>query len=243
MLEFRRLESTFGVTLQAGDSANAGPALAGVETAERRCSMERLVGDFLTFLTTVDPIGTLTIFVGLTAAATPQQRVRIAWRAVAYSALILILFILLGQFFLGSVGIQLASFQIAGGVIFFLFGLQMVFGAGASTSSSEGDDEHDVAVFPLAVPSIASPGAILAAVVLTDNREFSIAEQALTAGLLLAVLGITLVAMLQANRLFHLLGKAGCNLVIRVMGMILCGLAVEMVLAAIAELAPGSMAA
>ncbi|TWU20887.1 MarC family protein [Bythopirellula polymerisocia] len=200
--------------------------------------MDQLVADFLTFFTTVDPIGTLTIFVGLTANAAPEERGRIARRAIAYSAVILLVFIVLGQLFLGSIGIQLASFQLAGGVIFFLFGLQMVFGSGAAAESSGGAEGHDIAVYPLAVPSIASPGAILASVVLTDNREFSIVEQITTSCLLLAVLGITLILLLQANRIYAYLGKAGSSLVVRVMGMILAGLAVEMILQAFVELKP-----
>lgn len=205
--------------------------------------MDQLVADFLTFFTTVDPVGTLTIFVGLTAGAPPKDRARIALRAVGYSALILVGFILIGQLFLGSIGIRLAAFELAGGIIFFLFGLQMVFGSGAAAASASETEGQDIAIFPLAVPSIASPGAILAAVMLTDNREFSIAEQAMTTGLLLAVLGITLVVLLQANRVYRLLGKAGSSLVVRVMGLVLAGLAVEMILEAAAELRPLAEAA
>ena len=145
-------------------------------------------------------------------------------------------FIVLGQLFLSSIGVRLASFELAGGIIFFLFGLQMVFGSGAAAVNATDEEGNDVAVFPLAVPSIASPGAILAAVVLTDNRQFSVAEQATTTCLLLAVLGITLVTLLQANRIYGLLGKAGSNLLVRVMGMILAALAVEMMLEAVSEL-------
>lgn len=97
----------------------------------------------------------------------------------------------------------------------------MVFGTGTSTPGLDKEEGHDVAVFPLAVPSLASPGAILAAVVSTDNREFSIGEQAITACLLLAVLGICLVVLLQANRIYRILGNAGSNLVVRVMGLVL----------------------
>lgn len=200
--------------------------------------MDKLVADFLTFLTTVDPVGTVTIFVGLTVSASAKARTKIAWRSIGYSAMILISFIVVGQVFLGSIGIQIASFQLAGGIIFFLFGLQMVFGTGAADISTSSEEGYDIAAFPLAVPSIASPGSILAAVVLTDNREYSIVEQAITTSLLLAVLGITLIALLQANRIYSLLGNAGSNLLVRVMGMVLAGVAIEMILEAIKELLP-----
>lgn len=194
--------------------------------------MEKISSEFLIFLATIDPVSTLALFVGLTASVSAQERSKIALRSIAYSAAILVAFIVLGQLLLGSLGIRLASFQLAGGIIFFLFGVQMVFGSGAAAPNAGAEPGHDVAVFPLAVPSIASPGAILAAVILTDNREFSIAEQAITTGLLLAVLGLTLVLLLQANRVFALLGKAGATLLVRVLGLVLAALAVEMVIEA-----------
>ena len=200
--------------------------------------MEKIVADFLTFLTTIDPVGTVTIFVGLTASVSAKDRTKIAWRAILYSAMILIAFIVVGQVFLASIGIQIASFQLAGGIIFFLFGLQMVFGTGAADTNASREEGYDIAAFPLAVPSIASPGSILAAVMLTDNREYSVAEQVLTTSLLLAVLGITLIALLQANRIYSLLGNAGSSLLVRVMGMVLAGVAIEMILEAVKELLP-----
>jgi multiple antibiotic resistance protein len=143
--------------------------------------------------------------------------------------------IVLGQVLLGSLGIRLASFQLAGGIIFFLFGVQMVFGFGAAAPSPGGEPGHDVAVFPLAVPSIASPGSILAVVILTDNREFSIAEQAITTLILLGVLGLTLILLLQANRVHRLIGDAGSTLLVRLLGLVLAALAVEMILGAGSE--------
>lgn len=198
--------------------------------------MEEYASQFLVFLATIDPVGTLALFVGLTAAAPAQDRAKIALRSVGYSAAILVAFIILGQLLLGSLGIRLASFQLAGGIIFFLFGVQMVFGAGAAAPNASAEADHDIAIFPLAVPSMASPGAILAAVVLTDNREFSFVEQAVSTLLLLGVLGITLVVLLQANRIYGLIGSAGSTLLVRVLGLVLAALAVEMVIEAGTEL-------
>ena len=198
--------------------------------------MERLVGDFLMFVATIDPVGTLALFVGLTAGLAPAQRTKVAFRAIAYSAAILVAFIGVGQLLLGSLGIRLEAFQLAGGIIFFLFGVQMVFGVGAGAATGAPEPGHDVAVFPLAVPSIASPGSILAAVVLTDNRQFSLLDQAMTTGLLLAVLALTLVFLLLANRIYAWIGNAGAMLMVKVLGLILAALAVEMILGAGSDL-------
>lgn len=198
--------------------------------------MDEYAGQFLIFFATLDPIGTLALFVGLTASFPAQERSKIALRAVAYSTAILVAAIVIGQLVLGSLGIRLAAFQLAGGIIFFLFGVQMVFGSGPLSRDANGGPDQDVAIFPLAVPSIASPGAILACVVLTDNREFSILEQAVSTLMLLAVLGITLVVLLLANRVYALIGNAGATLLVRVLGLVLAALAVEMVLGAGSEL-------
>jgi len=198
--------------------------------------MDRLVSDFLMFVATIDPVGTLALFVGLTAGLAPAQRNRVAFRAIAYSAAILVAFIGVGQVLLGSLGIRLEAFQLAGGIIFFLFGVQMVFGVGAGAAGTAPEPGHDVAVFPLAVPSIASPGSILAAVVLTDNRQFSLLDQAMTTGLLLAALALTLVFLLLANRIYAWIGNAGATLMVKVLGLILAALAVEMILGAGSDL-------
>jgi len=198
--------------------------------------MENITSDLLVFLATIDPVGTLALFVGLTAGISAQERTRVAFRAIGYSAVILLVFVFVGQLVLGSLGIRLEAFQLAGGIIFFLFGVQMVFGTGAASADSKSEPGHDVAAFPLAVPSIASPGSILAAVILTDNREFSFGEQVITALLLMAVLGLTLLLLLQANRIYAWIGDAGSALMVRVLGLVLAALAVEMILGAGTEL-------
>ena len=90
---------------------------------------EKLIRDFMMLWATIDPIGTLSLFLAVTAAYSAQQRKRIAVRCIAYSAIILLATIIVGQLLLSAMEISLASFQIAGSVILFLFGLQMIFGS------------------------------------------------------------------------------------------------------------------
>ena len=118
--------------------------------------------------------------------------------------------IAIGQILLGGLGVQLVSLQIAGGLILFLFGLQMVFGTVGQTSAKS-EHDHDLAVFPLAVPSIASPGAIMAIIVLTDNYTHSLPTQAGTALILLLILAITYLFMLGATPILKVIGKNGAS--------------------------------
>ncbi len=197
--------------------------------------MDHLMSQFLILVATIDPFGTLAMFVGLTSGVTPPERRRIAVRCVVAATVILLGFIVAGQLLLDALSVRIESFELAGGLIFLLFGIQMVFGTGAA-GHARPEPDHDVAMFPLAVPSIASPGSILAVVILTDNGKFTIAEQAVTAALLLGVMGLTLSILLLAGPIHRMLGRAGANLMVRVLGLVLSSLAVEMILEAVFSL-------
>lgn len=194
---------------------------------------EKFIRDALILWTTIDPIGTLAIFTAITAKLDAKQRKKTAWKAVLYSTAILLGAIVIGQVLLSSMGIRLLSLQVAGGVILFLFGLQMVFGSGISSNQTIEEPGHDIAVFPLAVPSIATPGAILAVILLTDNHLYSIPTQATTAAILLGILGVTLVCMLAATPILKVIGMNGASILVRVMGMILAALSTEFVMEAL----------
>ena len=194
--------------------------------------VEKYIRDALMLWTTIDPIGTLSLFAALTAGLTEEIRKKTALKATLYATAILVGSIVIGQILLGGLGVQLVSLQIAGGIILFLFGLQMVFGT-AGQASPQTEQDHDLAVFPLAVPSIASPGAIMAIIVLTDNHMYPIPTQVGTTLILLAILGVTYIFMLAATPILRVIGKNGAAILVRVMGMILAALSVELVLGAL----------
>jgi len=192
--------------------------------------MEKCVRDALMLWATVDPIGTMALFVAVTARSSPAESRRIAFRSTIYGGMILIACIIVGQYVLDAMGISLPSLMVAGGIILFLFGLQMVFGSGHEEASPERDTNHDLAIFPMAIPSIAGPGAIMSAILLTDNDRFTIGQQVLTGAVLVAVLIATYVMMRLAGVFTRFFGKNGAAILVRVMGMLLAALSVEMVL-------------
>jgi len=191
---------------------------------------EKCVRDALMIWATVDPIGTMALFVAVTASSTPMERRRIALRAIIYGGLILIACIIVGQVVLDAMDISLPSLEVAGGIILFLFGLQMVFGSGTAETSPEPDTDHDLAIFPMAIPSIAGPGAIMSVILLTDNDRFTVGEQVVTTAILLGVLLATYVMMRLAEVFTRFFGKNGAAILVRVMGMLLAALSVEMVM-------------
>jgi len=192
--------------------------------------------DFLMLLVTIDPIGTVALFVPLTAAFSVRERHAIARKAVIVAGSVLLGFLVAGEIVLAHLGVRLLSFQLAGGVILFLFGLQMVFGRGVLAEHAIAEPGRDVAVFPLALPGIASPGAITAVVLLTDNHRHSIPEQAITAFVLLFVLALTAGLLYAANAIHKVLGSTGANVLIRVLGLVLSALATEQIVAGIEAL-------
>ena len=183
----------------------------------------------------IDPIGSIPVFIAVTAGLSAAAQRKVAIKAIAVSAAILLFFLVGGQVLLEALDIHLAAFQIAGGIVLFLFALTMIFG------ESKVDEERrqinpnagDLAIFPLAVPSVASPGAMLAVVMLTDNHRYSVTEQMFTAAAMLTVLALTLLLFFVAAPILRVIGSSGASIVSRVMGLILASVAVDNILRAI----------
>ena len=201
-----------------------------------------LLQEFITLWVVIDPIGTLPVFLAVTTRIPPEKRRGVAIRAVLVAFCVLLSFVVLGQIVLDALDLGLPSFQIAGGIVLFLFALTMIFGPSKpEREMSAGDSAKHAAVFPIAMPSIASPGAMLAVVILTDNDRFSVTHQVMTSALMALVLVITLVILLAAGPILKVIGQTGAAVISRVMGMILAAVAVDAVLngfVAIGALAP-----
>src|SRR5213595_1749015 len=189
--------------------------------------------DFATLWTTIDPIGIVALFAGLTASLTRAERHWTALRACIYATIILVVAMTAGQVILDAIGIHMHSLKVAGGIILFLFGVQMLFGRMDKAQGSP-EEGRDLAVFPLAVPSIAGPGAMMAVIVLTDNDVYTVPQQAETGVVLLVVLLVTYMFLRFSDIILRVIGQQGAAVLVRVMGIILASLAVEIVLTALA---------
>lgn len=140
--------------------------------------------------------------------------------------MILLFFVVAGEIILTAMGIPLSAFQIAGGIVLFLFALSMIFGESKPEEEVRMVEDHnDTAIFPLAVPSIAGPGAMLAAVLLTENARFNIWDQVQTVAMMLLVLVVVCLLMLGASSIHKIIGSSGASVVSRVMGLILAAVA------------------
>lgn len=192
------------------------------------------IATFIFFFAVVDPVGTVPVFIAVTHKFDASAKRKIALLATLVSAAILIFFVVAGEIILTYMGIPLAAFQIAGGIVLFLFALSMIFGESKPDEEVRLVKSHqDTAIFPLAVPSIAGPGAILGAVLLTENARFSLSQQAQTVAVMLLVLLVNYALMLGASWVNRVIGNGGASVISRVMGLILAAVATSNTLSGI----------
>ncbi|MDB5695390.1 MAG: MarC family transcriptional regulator [Sphingomonas bacterium] len=196
--------------------------------------IELFVSSLITFFVVIDPPGCAPIYAGLTAGAPDAERRSMAIRAVFVAAIILVVFALVGEDLLRGLGISLASFRIAGGIMLFLIALEMVFEKRTErredrAAKVQESAQEDVSIFPMAMPMIAGPGSI-ASVMLLMARNDGWQRSAVVLGALATILLLTLVALLAAGPMMRLLGAKIEAVITRLLGVLLAALAVQFVM-------------
>jgi multiple antibiotic resistance protein len=200
---------------------------------------ELFVSAFVTFFVVIDPPGCAPIFASLTGEASAAHRRAMAVRSVAIAAGILLFFGLFGEDLLDALGVSLAAFRIAGGIMLFLIALEMVFEKRTQRRESRAQEVNarpeveDISVFPMAIPMIAGPGSI-ASVMLLMARSEGLHQSLVVLGALAAILALTLLALLAAGPLLRLLGHRVEAMITRILGVILAALAAQFVIDGIA---------
>lgn len=198
-----------------------------------------LLSSFVMLLVTIGPIETGIVFASLTTGVHRFGRRMLALRATLIAGVVLLLFAVGGNMVLRLLHITFPAFRVAGGLLLFLQALSLTFaGPGLSSiSESERRDAErpgDIAVFPLAFPLIAGPGGLSAAVLLM-GRATTPVEGAGIVAMIVICLGLTYGAMRIADRLLILLGETGADVIRRISGMLLAGLAVQFIFDGLAE--------
>ena len=197
--------------------------------------MIELFGSALvTFLVIIDPPGCAPIFASLTRGTSAAHRRAMAVRSSLIAWGILMFFALLGKPMLNALGIQLASFRIAGGVMLFMIALDMVFERRTQrrevrAQSIEGTPQaEDISVFPMAIPMIAGPGSIASAM-LWVSRADDAGQVATVLAAITVVILLTLVTLLAAGPIMRVLGDRIEAMITRILGVILAALAAQFI--------------
>jgi len=198
--------------------------------------MNELLAIFIFFFAVIDPIGTVPVFIAVTRGHDETFKRKVVFKAVAVSALVLLFFVVAGELLLNAINIPLSAFQIAGGIVLLLFALSMIFGESKPEREIKSlTISAETALFPLVLASIASPGAMLGAVLMTRNTEYTWVEQLITSSMMIAVLGVVLVLLLCATHVHKIIGDSGASIISRIMGLILTSVAVTNILDGIAH--------
>lgn len=191
---------------------------------------------FTTLFVIIDPPGCAPIFATLTHGTSRKHQREMAFKSVAVASIILIGFAYAGKFLFEKLGISLDALRIAGGIMLFIIGLNMVFEKRTESREEradelleEIDDPEDIAVFPMGIPMIAGPGTMASLLILKAQATSALGELAIIAALV-AVLLITLVSFLIAGPLMKLMGKTFTNVLTRVLGVLLATLAAQFIL-------------
>lgn len=198
--------------------------------------MTEIITTVFFLIAVIDPLGSVPVYLEATKNFDLKYKRKIAIRASLIAFLILLFFIGIGQLILEGMKVSLDAFQISGGVILFLFALTMIFGDGKpENEKNKITDYKHVAIFPIAIPSIASPGAIMAVVLMTNNNLYTIEQQALTSILVLIVVALTCLLLLVANVVQERVGDYGITVISKVMGLILASYAIQNILTGLRE--------
>ena len=194
------------------------------------------LASFVTLFIVIDPLMATPIFAALTTSETPQRQRKIAINACLIAAAVLTFFALVGNFMLHHLGISLAAFRTAGGILLFLMGFRMFFEPDdeveAKTPGPKASARDNIAFFPLALPILAGPGAIATIMLLMHPEEATtqtaaLVTQAAALSAVYTVLFIGVIIMFFSTRIAGALGRTGMNMITRLLGMLLMALSTQ----------------
>lgn len=205
---------------------------------------DSMINAFTTLLVTVDPPGLAPLFLGLTVGMNRGERRQVAVRGSLIAFAVLAVFALFGASILGALGISMGAFRIAGGLLLFAISFEMIFEKRnerkekTSDAAITKDHIHNLAVFPLAIPLIAGPGAISATVLIAGTMD-GVAGKIQLIAVIAVCLALVFAALILAERLNRFLGVTGRALLTRLLGVLLSALSVQFVVDGVKSAFPG----
>ncbi len=186
---------------------------------------------FTSFFTLINPLGTMPIFMSMTATLNNQKRKRTAKKATVVAFFTIIAFAFSGQILFDFFGISVHSFRIVGGVIFFTMGWDMLQARLGHIKHTDDEDKidayiEDISITPLAIPMICGPGAITNAIILMEDAT-EITQKIVLISVIAVVLLLTYTILVGASKITDKLGETGNKVMMRLMGLIVMVIAVE----------------
>lgn len=191
-------------------------------------TLSLLLTVFFAFFAIMNPIAGTAVFAGLTGNLGKEEQRKIAQKALLTSFFVVFTFALLGKAIFHLFGITLPALRIAGGVLVFMIGYQMLHGEASKMHQGQASKDTDLAISPLAVPLLAGPGTIATA--MNYSAAGGWADIALTTVTFAALCLITYLCFLSSSRIIALVGHSGLSIMTRLMGLILAVIGVQMLI-------------
>jgi multiple antibiotic resistance protein len=188
-----------------------------------------LVSALVTLFVVIDPIGLGPVFIGITAGLPPQAKRKIGFEACVIAFFVLAGSALFGDWLLARLGISMAAFRIAGGLLLFAIAFEMVFERRTERKADQTGTGSHIAAFPLAIPLMAGPGAITAMVLLAGRMSGNVTGFALLIAIMALMLAVSYLVFFTSSYLEQLLGAQGQAVFGRLLGVLLAALAVQYV--------------
>jgi multiple antibiotic resistance protein len=198
---------------------------------DRNFMFQTLIGAFVTLFVVIDPVGLGPIFAALTGGFPEREKRQIGLEAALVAFFVLTGTALFGNWLLARLGISLAAFRIAGGLLLFAIAFEMVFQRRQQRKADDAaalERPAGIAAFPLGIPLLAGPGA-LTAVLLLAGRLYTPAGLFALILIVALVLAIALLVFRAATPLERLLGVSGQAVFARLLGVLLASLSVQYV--------------
>lgn len=196
--------------------------------------IDAFIAAFVTFFVIVDPPGIAPVFASLTRGTSRAHKRNMAVKGTVVASVVLLFFAFAGKPFLSGLGISLDALRVAGGILLFVIGFEMVMEKRTERKQETADEMQeffdDISVFPIAVPLTAGPGAIASIILLMSSYSGNWAAQAAVLSGLGVTMIITLITFLIAGPLLNLMGPTVSTVITRVLGIIVAALAAEIVL-------------
>jgi len=206
--------------------------------------LETALTAFTTFFAVIGPIDTAVLVASITPNMTRAERRAVSVKAVLIATTIILVFVLVGEPVLRQLGVSLAALQTAGGIILFMIALNMTLSRHpgptvltireSAEAETKAEAHAEIAVFPLATPLLAGPGAMTGAIVLAAGTKGDFTLLAAVIGAIIAVMLITLALLLLAQEVHQLIGVTARKVIVRVFGVLLAALAVQLIFDGIA---------
>ena len=193
---------------------------------------ELFITAFISFFVVVDPFGTSAVFVSLTQKLDKEIQKKIAFKAVSIAIAILIIFCMIGDALLHYMHVSLSAFRVTGGLLLFVTAFRMIMGFHdpdqLESENTAYKDQSSIAVFPLAIPLLAGPGTITAALLFTAEAQTT-SDYTIVITTIILVQGIALLSLLGAGKIAGFFGPTGNSIIARIMGILLAAMAVQFV--------------